>query len=247
MGIKSVINVDLADVWAEKGRKRLLRTLTWGDEVTVVKQGTSAIEVETFEYVKQDDGTVVSKKVTAFIEPTKSSGIKTASVVRPRKENAVLKVNFVDVQQGDGAVIESPDGKIILVDGGDNQMFARYLAARFGGTSAEKPKDIDCILITHGDADHFAGLTEIHESETNPTPRKRLFIAPKRVYHNGLVKRPEKIDGVNVKEKDMLGATKVVDGMTIITALVDDMTTVSEKQMNQHFKAWKKAVTAWRE
>ena len=40
----------------------------------------------------------------------------------------MLKVNFVDVQQGDGAVIESPDGKVILIDGGDNQLFARYLA-----------------------------------------------------------------------------------------------------------------------
>ena len=52
----------------------------------------------------------------------------------------------VDVQQGDGAVIESPQGKIILVDGGDNQLFARYLAARFRGTSDDKPKEIDCIL-----------------------------------------------------------------------------------------------------
>ncbi len=43
-----------------------------------------------------------------------------------------------------------------------------------------------------GDADHFSGLTEIFKSEKNAEPRKRLFIAPKRVYHNGLVKRPEK-------------------------------------------------------
>ena len=41
---------------------------------------------------------------------------------------------------------------------------------------------------THGDADHFEGLTEIHSSESNKEPKKRLFIAPERVYHNGLVK-----------------------------------------------------------
>jgi hypothetical protein len=46
MPVKSVINVDLANVWAEKGRKKLLRTLTWGDEVTVLKQTSKFIEVE---------------------------------------------------------------------------------------------------------------------------------------------------------------------------------------------------------
>ena len=79
-------------------------------------------------------------KRSGFIEPRKSSGIKTADVVRPRNQNDVLKVNFVDVQQGDGAVIESPDGKVILVDGGDNQMFARYLAGRFRGTTLRNPR-----------------------------------------------------------------------------------------------------------
>jgi hypothetical protein len=40
----------------------------------------------------------------------------------------ILKVSFVDVQQGDGMVIQTPQGRIILVDGGDNELFARYMA-----------------------------------------------------------------------------------------------------------------------
>lgn len=104
-------------------------------------------------------------------------------------DNKVLKVNFVDVQQGDGMVIESPDGKVIL-DGGDNQMFARYLAGRFRNTSLQQPKPVDCIVVTHGDADHFSGLSEILKSETNKAKRKQLFMQPQRIYHNGLVKRP---------------------------------------------------------
>jgi beta-lactamase superfamily II metal-dependent hydrolase len=152
----------------------------------------------------------------------------------------------VDVQQGDGAVIEAPDGKIILVDGGDNQLFARYLAARFRGTSESKPKMIDCILVTHGDADHFAGLTEIHESETNSEPKKRLFIAAKRVYHNGLVKRPSKDENKKtVPEKEMLGPTIVADGETILTGLVDNLLDVPDKRMNLPFRQWKQALAAW--
>ena len=97
-----------------------------------------------------------------------------------RSEAGVLRIDFVDVQQGDGSVIETPGGKVVLVDGGDNQLFARYLASRFRRTSASKPKEIDCILVTHGDADHFLGLVEIHDSETDPGlgAPKRLFIRP---------------------------------------------------------------------
>ena len=85
-------------------------------------------------------------------------GTKPADVVIERSKNNVLKVDFVDVQQGDGAVLETPKGQVMLIDGGDNQMFARYLASRFRGTSDDRPKEIDCILVTHGDADHFEGL-----------------------------------------------------------------------------------------
>ena len=61
--------------------------------------------------------------------------MKIGEVLVPKSENKVLRLNFVDVQQGDGSVIESPSGQIILVDGGDNQLFARYLAGRFTDTA----------------------------------------------------------------------------------------------------------------
>src|SRR6185503_2478719 len=185
------------------------------------------------------------KKVAGFIEPAKASGIKAADVTRPAGQNEVLRVNFVDVQQGDGAVIESPDGKVILVDGGDNQLFARYLAGRFRGTTAANPKDVECILVTHGDADHFSGLPEILESETNTEPRKKLFLRPKRVYHNGIVKRPSKRNGKAVPDSAILGATKKQGGETYLVDLVDDLLAVPDTEMNEPFKAWKAALATW--
>jgi beta-lactamase superfamily II metal-dependent hydrolase len=242
MSTKCVINVDLADVWGATGRKQFLRTLAWGDEVNVTKQTATRIEIETVYFNEQRDGSILPVKETGYIEPTKSSGVKAAEVVRPREENDVLKVNFVDVQQGDAAVIEAPDGKVILVDGGDNQMFARYLAGRFRGTSRANPQVIECLLVTHGDADHFAGLPEILRSETNEVPRKRLFIQPRRCYHNGIVKRPGTQNKKTVPDLKLLGPTRKVGKRTYLTGLEDDLLQVPDAEMNLPFRAWKKTL-----
>ncbi|MDD5598236.1 MAG: MBL fold metallo-hydrolase, partial [Victivallaceae bacterium] len=242
MGAQCVINVDLADVFENPERKGFLYSLAWGDYVEVLETTSRYLRINTVKYVERPDGSILPENVEAYICPGRSSGISPDKVVRPLDKNQVLKVNFVDVQQGDGAVIESPDGKIILVDGGDNQMFARYLAARFRGTSKDKPKKIDCILVSHGDADHFAGLTEIYKSERNKNPLKRLFISPERVYHNGLVKRSSKDADHNVAEKELLGETRIIDGNVVVTGLKDNLLNVPDEEMNRPFLSWKRAL-----
>ena len=242
MAEQAIINVDLADVWQEKGRKKLLTTLAWGDEVAVVARAANHIEIGLKRFREQADGSILPVFSSGFIQPPKSSPVKLADTLLPAEESPVLKVNFVDVQQGDGSVIEAPDGKVILVDGGDNQLFARYLAGRYSGTSRENPKTIDCILVTHGDADHFVGLPEIQKSETNRQARKRLFIRPLRVYHNGLVKRPATKDRKKVPDAKLLGATKKVGKDVILTDLVGDLLEVSSSEMNRPFQTWKKTL-----
>jgi beta-lactamase superfamily II metal-dependent hydrolase len=252
MADRAAIGVDLADVFADPGRRRFLTTLGWGDGLEVLETTPEHLRLRTVRYETRADGSILPVDTEAFIAPARSarrpdgSKLTAADVVVPQAENRVLKVNFVDVQQGDGAVIESPDGKIILVDGGDNQLFARYLAARFRGTSPDRPLPVEAILVTHGDADHFAGLREIFQSEQNAEPRKRLFIAPRRVFHNGLVKRPS-TDGRGKKrpEKELLGPTASVGGQTILTGLVDDLLAVPQAEMNLPFRRWQEALAAW--
>lgn len=245
MATRYVLNVDLADVFGERGRKGYLHTVAWGDEVLVVEAKRTHLEIEVTRLVEQDDGSMLPEKVAGFIEPKAALKLNAQDLIVPVKSSTVLKVNFVDVQQGDGAVIESPDGKVILVDGGDNQLFARYLAGRFRGTSEAKPKDIDCILVSHGDADHFVGLTKIHESEAHSAKHKRLFIQPHRVFHNGLVKRPEKKGSVTRKEVEMLGKTRKIGGDTVITGLESDLLKVADPEMNGPFLAWKAALKTY--
>ncbi|MFY9553407.1 MAG: MBL fold metallo-hydrolase, partial [Blastocatellia bacterium] len=255
MAANHLLNIDLAKVFETKAKKGFITILAWGDEIEVVGEPASDhVQIKATKYTLQKDGSVKPEKVPGFIVPPK--GIKPADVVIRKKDSEILKIDFVDVQQGDGSVIETPDGKIILIDGGDTRMFARYLANRFRGTSDAKPKEIDCILVTHGDADHFLGLTEIHKSETDPRLAtqawKRLFIHPNRVYHNGLVKRPGMFNGKRLKDVEQLGATKTVKdpdtgkNTTIITGLETDLLKFPRSEMNEPFQQWQDALTTYR-
>ncbi len=162
----------------------------------------------------------------------------------------ILRLSMVDVQQGDGLILETPSGKVVFIDGGDNKLFARRVAKAFPGTSEDQPLIVDAMVITHGDADHFDGLNELRKAETSaPTEDKKIFVAPKRVYHNGIVKRPEKIAGTDTKRKvtEMFGDTIEHDGVCYIVGLVDDIRDVAQEERNGPFNAWAKTLTAWDE
>ena len=248
MAEKYVVNVDLADVWDGTGKKReFIRTLSWGDVVWVEKTADDHIElVKTVVLRPQKDGPPISVEVPGYIVPR---GMAPEKVIRPAADNEVLRVNFVDVQQGDGAIIETPDEKLILVDGGDNKMFARYLAARFRRNTLAKAKDIDCIVVTHGDADHFEGLTEIFRSETDPklSDKKRLFIRPQRIYHNGIVKGPSTENKKKVPDLKLLGKTIKEGDAHWLVELHEDLLAVPDARMNTPFRGWKAALAAYGE
>jgi competence protein ComEC len=69
-----------------------------------------------------------------------------------------LHVAFLDVGQGDAALITTPQGQQILVDGGPSP------AALTSALGREMPfwdRSLDLVIMTHPDADHITGLTEV--------------------------------------------------------------------------------------
>lgn len=230
------INVDFAVMREDGSDRRTL--LAFGDPVRMTKRTASRIDVEVEDWIPQADGTIKPVSRKGFIK-RKAGG---REVALPAHQVDVLKIVFVDVQQGDGAVIWTPKGRLITIDGGDNPMFARFMAARFPGSTKDKRQDIDAMVVTHGDADHFSGLAKIQESETedNLDAHKRLFARPRRVFHNGLVKRPS-----SAAELDSFGTTVTSGNDVIVTELASDLLAVPAAQMNAPFKAWRKALQAW--
>jgi beta-lactamase superfamily II metal-dependent hydrolase len=231
--MERVIAVDLATVYDADSGKRV-KILAWGDRVELTSETDDAYLIELTVRERQADGSMLPTAKTGRIKKSAKHEV----LVTPGKSK-VLKTDFVDVQQGDGAVIETPDGKVVLIDGGEKQLFARYLAGRYRGTSASEPKEIDCIVVSHGDADHFAGLIEIGKSESHEKAYKRLFIHPQRVFHNGIVKRTAD------RDVDQLGETDDIDGRLAIVELADDLRDVPDDRMSPMFKRWKDTLVHW--
>lgn len=68
-----------------------------------------------------------------------------------------LVVTFLDVGQGDATFIEFPDGRQMLVD---CAIDGRILEA-LGRVMEFYDKDLDYLLITHPDSDHYGGCEEV--------------------------------------------------------------------------------------
>jgi beta-lactamase superfamily II metal-dependent hydrolase len=215
--------VRLYEFGKPRKKENLVATLFWGDTVSVVSAGRAEISRRQWDATRK-------KYVT----------VKTSCALPPKtrfRDEPLLKVRCIDVGQGDGAVIETPDGEFVLLDGGEEEHMRRYLNVAFSHVLRTKPIPCAAIVVTHGDADHFAGLTRVVQgfrSATSP------LVTAHRVFHNGLVKRPSPAAG---NARTAFGKSRVVAKVAYATELEDDPRDVKPAQMNKPFKDWAEALT----
>lgn len=72
-------------------------------------------------------------------------------------KNGKLEVHFIDVSQGDSIFVRFPNGKTMLVDGGDREA-GKKVASYLKKAGVSK---IDQVVATHPDIDHIGGLLEV--------------------------------------------------------------------------------------
>lgn len=131
------------------------------------------------------------------------------------RDDPVLKLFYVDVGQGDGAIIEHPEG-IMVIDGGPNKNLYRFMLHRYSPIFAEGKKvHIGALVMSHPDADHFAGLTHILKDD-------RFTIGT--VFHNGIKRYNSKHPDVDFDLGTLRDRT--VDGKTVET-LTETMSTLT--------------------
>jgi len=132
-----------------------------------------------------------------------------------------LEVNFVDVGQGDGCHIVTPDDEILLIDAGISDNMERFLSWRYNlrarnvaGADDYDPAKPDSgkwlihhVVMSHPDEDHYGGLAYVF---ANP----KLAFA--RFYHNGIVERPPEPRVAGVEYDWDLGGTFDSGGETFL-------------------------------
>ena len=160
----------------------------------------------------------------------------------------VLEVNFVDIGQGDGTHVVTPDDKVIVIDAGKTDNMYRFLSWRYNlrgrkvsgvdnvtptTPGAQAPLHIENAIISHPDLDHYYRF-------------KSLFEHPKisfgTICHNGIVERPvSKSDRAAVKNKkelrifyDLGTAVKYDNGQTYLLDTID-----SDRAMRELIKKHK--------
>ena len=113
-----------------------------------------------------------------------SPGAKTLFIKKNHTtKSRPLEIIFVDVGQGDGAVLITPERDeseaIFVIDAGKFDHMNEFLHARFNTYNSEF--QFTAAIITHPDEDHYGGFKRIFQS------RKIGFDT---VYQSGLVERP---------------------------------------------------------
>lgn len=172
------------------GRQKVVNKVLLGTWLGVVDQTTDYYEVET----AGQDGWVRKSDITT---------------------DKHLKIYYIDVGQGDGTLIEIGNIKI-LIDGGPKSNVHDYLSKWQYSYDFDDNKTvhIDHVIVSHFDADHYFGLTDIIND-------KRFTFGT--VYHNGIArfntKKGKRLDQYNQD----LGTTETHNNEEFLITVFDDL------------------------
>jgi beta-lactamase superfamily II metal-dependent hydrolase len=219
-------------------RGRVLRMLYWGDEIDLVDEDENATASVRDVHVRIYAGGS-GEIQQAFVRKRRENGANLPLRLRPPAAERPLGVTFVDAREGDATLIRTPAGRHLLIDGAEKSFVAQLLRSVFTAT-ADSRLVLDALVVSHGDGDHFAGLVALADARSPAEPSNRMEVRASRVYHNGLVKRPEKREGRRLRETERFGAAPEHEGECYVTELFDDPR--AARIVSKDFARWKAAL-----
>jgi len=120
-------------------------------------------------------------------------------------DNRLLEFTFVDVAQGDGCLITTPDDNQIVVDAGQEDNMYRFLRWKFG--RFVKKTTFQSAIITHPDQDHYYGFRDLIDD-------KNVWF--ENMFHNGIFSRKA------TKDSEKLGKIVQAGKIKYLTDIVKD-------------------------
>lgn len=122
----------------------------------------------------------------------------------------ILEVNFVDVGQGDGCHVVTPDDKHFIIDAGPADNMYRFLKWRFNLAKAKTAPPPFTVVVSHSDSDHYKGFGKIFSATKGASQQFSI----KKIYHNGMLE----VSGSN---PESLGTIVTKGGRAYVTDLCD--------------------------
>ncbi len=116
------------------------------------------------------------------------------------REEGELRLHFLNVGQGDGCIVEFPDGACLMIDAGDGDFSNTNTV--LGYLKGLAPTSLT-LLATHGDIDHYGGLAAVYDS----FGAEKMYLPPKggtKPAYEELVERAEKCGFEFLKEGTVL-------------------------------------------
>lgn len=179
----------------------------------------------------------------------KASGQSLAGFIESSRlsDRQQLKVFYLDVGQGDSALIEA-HGRLVLIDAGPNngvlgeledRRRALVRAEEAVGRQSPDRLTIDVVVISHFDSDHYFGLTSLMKSD-------KFSIG--KVFHNGLPRysNPDSKDlGLGtfgpLGQNELASISTDFDGIDSLKRLVDEGYFFTASGGNSHFRSFAEA------
>ena len=195
-----------------------VKHLLWGDWVKITdfdyRVETQAPKKHVPDIKTNTEKTFVDTKlaeISNHMVPVRVRGVSGYMNIEDLHPERLLEVIFLDVGQGDGAVLITPDNKKFVIDAGKGDNMYRYLKWRFAGFKSSE--DFDGFIITHPDNDHYLGFQDIVEDE---------HVTCNHIYHNGLMEQFKiEHDGTQKSAKEhLLGPFIEKDGQEYLTGLI---------------------------
>jgi len=157
----------------------------------------------------------------AGMVPVRVRGISGYMHKEDLQADRLLEIVFVDVGQGDGALLVTPGNRKYVIDAGVGDNMYQYLKWRFADFS-EAHTDFDGLIITHPDKDHYYGFTSLIGDPQ---------VQAANIWHNGIVEQfGVSASGVQSTGNDkLLGKVDKSGKQSFLTGLIE-----TDSELNAH-------------
>jgi len=133
-----------------------------------------------------------------------------------------LEIVMLDVGQGDGIFIKSPQGSTYFIDGGSNDInrVGRYRIEPF--LKSKGVAVLDYVFISHGHADHMNGIMEMLERQEYGVKIRNIILPHASVHDEALLEFSEQARAQGTRVYTMGTGEQLSEGGFLLTCLQPD-------------------------